>query len=176
MKLDISNIIKNLKKNGNINLRTIIPQKISNQAKLDILKLKRNLKKNKKFIDEASLKGQEIIRDLPLRHSEAFLKFIDLKLIMKILEKIFHDSFILDNMMASNSLNVLNKYDRKIHIDSQLPINQFNFTTDVVMMIYLDKFKIENGATKVWPGSHKSGARIHHEKKINKKKFNKRKN
>ena len=173
MKLDISNIIKNLKKNGYITLRTIIPQKISNQAKLDILKLKRNLKKNKKFIDEASLKGQEIIRDLPLRHSEAFLKFIDLKLIMKILEKIFHDSFILDNMMASNSLNVLNKYDRKIHIDSQLPINQFNFTTDVVVMIYLDKFKIENGATKVWPGSHKSGARIHHEKKINKKKFNK---
>ena len=173
MKLDISNIIKNLKKNGYITLKTIIPQKISNQAKLDILKLKRNLKKNKKFIDEASLKGQEIIRDLPLRNSDAFLKFIDLKSVMKILEKIFNDSFILDNMMASNSLNVLKKYDRKIHIDSQLPINQFNFTTDVVVMIYLDKFKIENGATKVWPGSHKSGSRIHHEKMINKKKFNK---
>ena len=171
MKLNIFNIIKSLKKNGHITLDTTIPQKICNQAKLDILKLKKNLKKNKKFIDEGFLKGQEIIRDLPLRHPEAFLKFIDLKSIMKVLENIFHDSFILDNMMASNSLNVLNKYDRKIHIDSQMPVNQFNLTTDVVAMIYLDKFRIKNGATKVWPGSHKSGLRIHHEKKINKKKI-----
>lgn len=169
MKINISNIIKSLKKNGHVSLGKIIPQKTCNQAKLDILKLQKNLKKNKKFIDEASIKGQEIIRDLPLRHPEAFLKFTDLKSIMKILENIFHDNFILDNMMASNSINVLNKHDTKIHIDSQMAINQFNLTTDVVAMIYLDKFKIENGATKVWPGSHKSGVRIHREKKFNKK-------
>ena len=84
MKINISNIIKSLKKNGHVSLGKIIPHKTCNQAKLDILKLQKNLKKNKKLIDEASLKGQEIIRDLPLRHPEAFLKFTDLKSIMKI--------------------------------------------------------------------------------------------
>ena len=60
-------------------------------SKIRHFKVTKNLKKNKKFIDEASIKGQEIIRDLPLRHPEAFLKFTDLKSIMKILENIFHD-------------------------------------------------------------------------------------
>ena len=66
--------------------------------------------------------------------------------------------------MASNSINV-KKYSRKVHIDSQLPINNFEFTTDVIVMINIDDFKINNGATKVWPNSHKSGIRIHHKKK-----------
>ena len=32
-------------------------------------------------------------------------------------------------------------------------------------MICLDEFKKENGATKIWPKSHLSGIRIHHDKK-----------
>ena len=58
--------------------------------------------------------------------------------------------------MASNSINVKKKYSRKVHIDSQLPINNFEFTTDVIVMINIDDFKINNGATNVWPNSHKN--------------------
>lgn len=173
MKFSIQNIIKNLQNNGYATINEVISEKLCDQAKLNILKVQKKLKKNLEFNDEASLKGQEIIRDLPLRSPDAFLRFTNLKIIMKVLKNIFNDHFILDNMMASNSINVGSKYDRKIHIDSQIPVNQFNLTTDVVAMIYLDDFKIKNGATKAWPGSHKSGIRIHHEKKINKKKLRK---
>ena len=169
MKFSVQNIIKKLKNNGHVTLNKAISQKLCNQAKLNILKLHNSLKKNKKFNDEASSRGQQIIRDLPLRDPDAFLIFANLKIIMKVLKNIFNDHFILDNMMASNSINVESNYDRKVHIDSQMPINQFSLTTDVVAMIYLDDFKIKNGATKAWPGSHKSGIRIHHEKNANKK-------
>ena len=171
MNFSIQKIIKNLKTNGYSTIGKTISQNICDQAKIDILKLKNNLKKNAKFIDEGSSKGQEIIRDLPLRNPDAFLKFIDLTPVIKILENIFKDHFILDNSMASNSVNVSNEYNRKVHIDSQMPVSDFNLTTDVVVMIFLDDFKIKNGATKVWPGSHKLGIRVHHEKKINKKKL-----
>ena len=48
--------------------------------------------------------GQQIIRDLVLRDPETFLKLIDNKKIIKILGSIFNDSFILENIMASNSV------------------------------------------------------------------------
>ena len=38
-------------------------------------------------------------------------------------------------------------------------------TTDVVVMISIDDFKVSNGATKVWPYSHQSGIRIHQQNK-----------
>ena len=53
--------------------------------------------------------GQQIIRDLVLRDPETFLKLIDNKKIIKILGSIFNDSFILENIMASNSVNVKKK-------------------------------------------------------------------
>ena len=52
-----------------------------------------------------------------------------------------------------------------MHIDSHLPTADPKLTTDMVAMICLDEFKKENGATKIWPKSHLSGVRIHHDKK-----------
>ena len=64
-------------------------------------------KKKKRYdIDEGSLYGQEIIRDLVLRDPKTYLKLIDNKKIIKVLDSIFKDSFILENIMASNSVNV----------------------------------------------------------------------
>ena len=64
-------------------------------------------KKNKRYdVDEGSMYGQEIIRDLVLRDPKTFLKLIDNKKIIKVLELIFKDLFILENIMASNSVNV----------------------------------------------------------------------
>ena len=157
--------IYQLKKKGYTIISDLISKKECSYLKKKLEILYNNLKKNQSFIDEGSKKGQIIIRDLPLRQPEVFLKYFSLNKILKILSKIFNDKFILDNMMASNSINVKKKYSRKVHIDSQLPINNFEFTTDVIVMINIDDFKINNGATKVWPNSHKSGIRIHHKKK-----------
>lgn len=160
-----------LEKKGYSILQNVIKKKECDLLKKKLETLYKNLKKNPHFIDEVSHKGQIIIRDLPIRDPDIFLKYSSLNKILAIVGKVFKDKFILDNMMASNSLNVGNKFDTKVHIDSQLPINSINFTTDVVVMICLDNFEVSNGATKVWPGSHRSGRRIHHEKNnnINKK-------
>ncbi len=138
--------------------------------KIENLYLKKKRKKND--IDEGSKLGQEIIRDLVLRDPKSFLHLIDNLKIMKTLNNVFKDSFILENIMASNSVNVKKNYKRIVHIDSHLPTADPNLTTDIVAMICLDNFKKDNGATKIWPKSHLSGVRIHHEMK----KFNGKKN
>ena len=149
-----------------------IIQNVLKKEECDLLKNKleiqyKSLKKNPHFIDEGSHRGQIIIRDLPIRDPNIFLKYSSLNSILAIVGKVFGDKFILDNMMASNSLNVGKKFNSKVHIDSQLPINSIKFTTDIIVMICLDDFEASNGATKVWPGSHRSGRRIHHEKNRN---------
>ena len=52
-----------------------------------------------------------------------------------------------------------------IHIDGHLPLSQFEHTTDIVVTIALDDFTEENGATCIWPLSHKSEKRIQELKK-----------
>ena len=138
---------------------------------LDRLNQKKTKKKNN--FDEGSKFGQVIIRDLVLREPQLFLKLLNFKLINTILKKIFDDSFILENMMASNSTNVKNNYSRAIHIDSHLPTIDPKNTTDIVVLFCLDNFSKHNGSTKIWPKSHLSGLKIHHEKKSMQKKFKK---
>jgi len=128
--------------------------------------------KNKFDIEEGSNEGQIAIRDLVLRDPKTFLKIIDKNLIMKVLDEVFNDKFILENIMASNSINVKNKYSRTVHIDSHLPCVHPKHTSDVVVLFCLDDFTKYNGATKVWPKSHLSGKRIHHETRFLKNKIN----
>lgn len=168
----INHTLFELEKKGYSILKNVIKKNECDFLKKKLNSLYRKLKENPYFVDEDSHKGQIIIRDLPLREPKIFLKYLSLNRILKIINRIYNDKFILDNMMASNSYNVKENFDRKVHIDSQLPVNSLKLTTDVVVMICLDDFEISNGATKVWPGSHKSGRKIHHEKqKINDKNF-----
>ena len=161
----IKKSIQQLKKNGYFTISNLISKSECRKIKKELIKLNNKLKKNKYFLNEGSRYGQDIIRDLPLREPNVFLKYTSLNKIIKTIENVFNDKAILDNMMGSNSVNVKGNYNRHIHIDSQMPINNFHLTTDVIVMICIDEFKIENGATKIWPGSHKSGKRIHHLKK-----------
>ena len=61
--------------------------------------------------------------------------------------------------MASNSINVNKRFNRKKKSQIYNKIKK-DLTTDVVVMISIDDFKVLN-ATKVWPYSHQSGIRIH---------------
>ncbi len=162
-----------LLKNGHCIIKNVFDANYCEKLVKKIDKLYIDKRKRKKDIDEGTIFGQQIIRDLVLRDPKTFLRLIDNKKIIKILNNLFKDSFILENIMASNSLNVKNNYKRIVHIDSHLPTQDPKLTTDAVAMICLDDFKKENGATKIWPKSHLSGIKIHHEK--NKLKNNKKK-
>ena len=164
MKKKINHISKQLYKNGYCIVNNFLPETYCDYL---IKKVEELYKKkiNKKFdIDEDSEKGQAIVRELVLREPKIFLKLIDKKLIMGVLTSIFKDKFILENIMASNSVNVKKNYSRIIHIDSHLPTSNPKNTSDIVVLFCLDDFNKYNGATKVWPGSHLSDKRIHHEK------------
>jgi ectoine hydroxylase-related dioxygenase (phytanoyl-CoA dioxygenase family) len=139
-----------------------------------IKKIKDTVTENQNFKDERSDQGQEIIRDLILREPKNFLDLIDNISIMSVLNEIFKETFILDNCMASNSINVKSNYSGLVHIDSHLSCNINKNTSDVIVLFCLEDFKKETGATKIWPGSHRSGVRIQNSqnyKKLIKKKY-----
>ena len=48
------------------------------------------------------------------------------------------------------------KGGNRIHIDSRIPITNFQNTFQVAIVLCLDDFTEKNGGTKVWPFSHKS--------------------
>ena len=166
-------ILKKINKEGFCIIQNFLKPEHCNKIIREIERLKKRKDKLKNNFDEGSKFGQVIIRDLVLRNPGVFLKLLDFKFINSALEKIFNDYFILENMMASNSVNVKKKYARGIHIDSHLPTKDPKNTSDVVVLFCLDDFSKENGSTKIWPGSHFSGLRIHHEKKNKLKLFKK---
>jgi len=171
--LQINSIVSGLKRDGYYILNNFLSDKKCNNIKKKLENLYSDIKKNKFYHDERSANGQVIIRDMVLRDPKSFLNLIDKKLIIKVLTEVFKDKFILDNCMASNSVNVNKDHSSLVHIDSHLPINNPDFTTDVVVMYCFDDFEKYNGATKIWPKSHFSGVRIQNDlnysKRIKKK-------
>ena len=165
MKINSKHIVKKIYKEGFVIIKDFLNPKFCDKIFNYIEKIhqKKNQKKNN--FDEGSKYGQIIIRDLVLREPKTFLKFLNFNFINNVLKEIFRDHFILENMMASNSVNVEKNYLRNVHIDSHLPNVNPLYTTDVVVLFCLDNFSQKNGATKIWPRSHLSGLRIHHENK-----------
>jgi ectoine hydroxylase-related dioxygenase (phytanoyl-CoA dioxygenase family) len=100
--------------------------------------------------------GQLLIRNIQENFPELFLPILDLEDTWSILCSIFNDTPILDGLHASQS-GLING---TVHIDSLLPITKFKDTTDIIVTVALDDFNAENGATWIWPFSHKSGRRI----------------
>ena len=162
-------IINQLNTNGYCIVNSFIDDKKCYRLKNIIQMLSSKLQANKNYQDERTKQGQVIVRDIQLRSPENFLSLIDQKLIMDVLKKLFNDKFILDNCMASNSINVNKHHSSLVHIDSHLPSKNIELTSDVVVMYCFDDFKKQNGATKVWPKSHLSGVRIQDDKDYKKK-------
>lgn len=157
----VERILKELFKNGYCVINKVLTEKKCNSIIKHLEKLEKKTLKNKNFFDEASDRGQLVIRDLPLRNPNHFLELIDNKLIMKVLDGIFKETFILDNCMASKSINVKKNFKSLVHIDSHLASSNIENTADVVACFCFDNFTKKNGATKIWPKSHLSGVRIH---------------
>ena len=173
MKYNVNRILKTLYRDGYCVVQDVLSHKKCNKMINSLEKLKNKISKNKHFRDENSKSGQVIIRDLILRDPKSFLFLIDNKLIIKVLKTAFKDTFILDNCMASNSVSVKDNYSGLVHIDSHLSSKDNKNTSDIVAMYCFNDFTKDNGATKIWPGSHLSGIRIQNEKKYLKYKKNK---
>lgn len=165
----IKKITKKIFKDGYYILENFITDKECDIITNNLEKLKKKISLNKKFVDENSKNGQVIIRDLPLRDPKTYLKLIDKDLIMNVLDNIFKQAFILDNCQASGSINVKSNYKTLVHIDSHLSCKYSENTSDVVVCYCLNDFTKENGATKIWPKSHLSLARIQNDKDYKKK-------
>jgi ectoine hydroxylase-related dioxygenase (phytanoyl-CoA dioxygenase family) len=167
----INKIKKFLFKDGYCKIDEFLPKKYCENLIKELIKEKIKLEKNKVHKDESSKKGQIVIRDLILRNPKIFLNLIDLKIITQVLDSIFDEEYILDNCMASNSVNVKQKYDRIVHIDSHIPVTNPLHTLDLVVVVCLNNFNKFNGSTIVWPKSHLSGIKIQKQINVNKKKF-----
>ena len=170
---NISKVVNKISSDGYCIVKNVITKNKCDQLIKSIEKTSLKTKKNNFFSSELSQYGQIVIRDLVLRDPNRFLNIIDNKLVMKVLENVFKDKFILDNIMASNSVNVLSQ-SSLVHMDAHLPTKEFNNTSDLVVFFCLNNFTKENGATKIWPKSHLSGVRVQNDKNyknIIKKKF-----
>ena len=101
----------------------------------------------------SSTESQTVLFNVHLDKPEIFLDKINIKKIMDILTKIFNDKFILSNFNASKSGS---KGGNRIHIDSRIPITNFQNTFQVAVLLCIDDFTEKNGGTIVWPFSHKT--------------------
>lgn len=156
-------ITNNLFNNGYVVVENILSHKECKKYIVEIEKINNNIIKNKNYLDFSKY-GQIAIKDLIFLKPQIFLKIIDKKFVINFLSKIFNDVFILDNVMASNSIYAGNKYSRLVHMDAHLPCVKNENTTDIIAFFCLEDFNKESGSTKIWPGSHKTGIRIQNAK------------
>lgn len=146
------NILDNLEKHGFAIVENVVDkhecEKLTNS--LDEMESEYRKLKNNEFITDAQIQ----IPNVHLLQPDIFLDKINLPIVMDTAKKILGHPFILSNFNASRSGS---KGGSRIHIDSRIPISNFFDTTHLVSMICLDDFTEKNGATIVWPNSHKSG-------------------
>lgn len=161
-------ILKKIFKDGYCHHENVLSKKECKKYIEGIINLKNKIKKDINFESKVLNQGQEVIRDIVLRDPDVFLNIIDNDLVNKVLYEIFKETFILDGCVASNSVNVKVNYSALVHIDAHLASNINSNTSDVVVLFCLDDFTKENGATKIWPGSHLSGVRIQNSKNYKK--------
>ena len=175
---DIVKVVNDIHESGYGKLESVLPKTLCEDlanAADDIEKDKLKLIEQKSLITKTLSKsiknGQTFIRNVILDKPELFMPLIDLKPIMLVLEKIFNDIFILDGLGISKSQKITK---RKFtitppHVDSHIVSPNKNHILDIVACICLDDFTKYNGATKVWPKSHKSGVLVHKDPKYKNK-------
>lgn len=98
--------------------------------------------------------GKVALLNLHLSHPETFLNYVSHPLIMEIVREVLQDEVILSVFGGFRSRRDGKKMP---HIDSRLPVQRFDQTMEMLIMICVTDFTPENGATAVWPLSHKSG-------------------
>jgi len=97
--------------------------------------------------------SQTVIFNVHLEKPEIFLDKISIPNVMDVASKILKEEFILSNFNGSLSGK---KGGNRTHIDSRIPITNFQNTFQIAVLLCLDDFTPQNGGTIVWPFSHKT--------------------
>ena len=102
----------------------------------------------------AKSETQLTIDNIHILRPDVFLNKINIPKITNTASTVLRDHFILSSFNASRSMGP--NGGRTPHIDSRMPMPDFANTVQLVCTICLDDFTCLNGATYVWPFSHKS--------------------
>ena len=155
----LSNNIKKLKKNGYVILENIISKKDTSRYKKKLDQVLQKRIKRKKIVGDHD---NQIIYNY-FYEDKSLLKLIYFKKIDKILQEMLDKNYILQSSNAQN--RIVNKYDIKKnkknykigsswHTDSRyLGGNKISKGFSYLVIIALDPFTKENGATKFIEGS-----------------------
>ena len=118
----------------------------------------------KQLIDHnniASIRSNTLLQLLNIHYTEPeiFMNYIDNKVVMDMMGRVFNDDFCLSNFNASRPIinSGIQNRSTRIHIDARQPCSSFENTSQVVAMWCIDDFTKENGATLIVPFSHHSG-------------------
>lgn len=160
-----------LKKNGYVIIPNFISVQKCNKFEKILDKLeKKKIKLKDKYFLKSFIRGQVVIRDIICHHIE-FLNLLSNNRLHKFIYSILQDQFIIDGVTASRPIKTFKNYPSP-HIDSHLPIKDFNNTLDIVLQLCVNDFNKNNGATYFWEKSHMSGIKCQVDK-VNYKKFKK---
>ena len=149
--MDKVEILKQLETFGFAIQKNIISHSECNKMIKSLEEIKNEKIRNKKLWNT---KAQIQLFNVHLEKPEIFLNKIDIPKVMNVVSKVLREDFILSNFNASKS-GV--KGGNRIHIDSRIPTSDFKNTIQIAVLLCLDEFNSENGATIVYPFSHKSG-------------------
>jgi len=107
--------------------------------------------------------GQVFLRDLIMERPDVFLPVISRPQILGVLNAVIQDTVILDGCVGSRPLQKAETDRSKPHIDSHIASATVENTLDIVVFHCVDDFQKDNGATLIWPYSHKTGVICHEE-------------
>ena len=152
MKLnDTIEVFEHLEKFGYAIQKNVIPKEDCEKMAKELDEIKKE-KSDKKAV--LSTNAQTTIFNIHLEKPDIFLDKIDLPQVMSVVSQVLKEEFILSNFNASLSGS---QGGNRIHIDSRVPTKDFSNTLQIVALLCLDDFTPENGCTRIWPESHKSG-------------------
>ena len=117
---------------------------------LDAIEAERRAEKDI-FIDEQRV----MLWNIHQSHPDIFLDKINVPEVMSIVQSVLKETVILGSFFG------IRNQDRHVkintHIDSRVPIRDFESTIQMVAMFCVTDFTVRNGATLLWPLSHRSG-------------------
>ena len=157
----MTNYLSKLKKDGYCIIENAVSKKkcVEIGAELDKISIS---KKHKKFRFRDKKKQLQLV-NVNYINPSMFMDLVTNKKILKILNDVFKERYVLSNFNASRPISNFKKY--RLHIDSRMPIFNYNNTTHVVANLCVDDFTIKNGSTVILENSHK-GSRKGRIKKI----------
>lgn len=100
-------------------------------------------------------KQRMILWNVHQSNPDVFLDKINIPVLMQIAKKILKEQFSLTHFAGIHNKN--SGEAKNLHIDSRVPMRDFQHTFQMIAMMCITDFTVNNGSTYLWPLSHKTG-------------------